>query len=183
MFYLLKREKAYFLLDVLPRLFLPWATGYEKWDGIVLAGQNRGRQVTSGTLLVTFPLSPASYSSTFLFFLGVPTPINFISYPSLGNFSLSWVCFGRAPCLAHGNTQPRSVLTVIPCNAICEDDTSPWRTFRTILGFPVFSLFLILSPLLTQSIILGRRVSLVCPFRSVGNTILLPSYYTQRQED
>ena len=88
-FYLVEREKAYFLLDALPRLFLPWATGYENWDGITLAGQNRGRQVTSGTLLVTFPLSPVSYSSTFLFSLRVPTPINFISCPSLGDFALS----------------------------------------------------------------------------------------------
>jgi len=68
--------------------------------------------------------------------------------------------------------QPLSVLTRIPCNAICENDNSPWRTFGTMLWFPVFSPFVILFPLLTQSIILGRCVVLVCPFCSVGNTIL-----------
>lgn len=53
-FYLVKREEAYFLLDALTRLLLSWATGRENWDGIILAGQNRGRQVTSGTIYLGY---------------------------------------------------------------------------------------------------------------------------------
>lgn len=40
MFCLIKRERACFLLDAFLRLFLPWATGYENWAGMILAGQN-----------------------------------------------------------------------------------------------------------------------------------------------
>lgn len=135
--------------------FLPWAMGYENWHGIILAGQNKEDK----SHLVLCRLH-------FLWALSFTLPLSL----SLGGFAQGWLCSGQVPWLVHGNTQPWSVLTVIPCSAICEDDASSWRTFSTVPGFPVFSLFLMLPPLLTQFVILGSVFSLPFPFSGKYNT-------------
>lgn len=155
-FYLVKRGKACFLLDVLFQTFPSVGKGVWKLAWRNISWSKQGRQVTSGTWSVTFPLSSVFYFSTF---------------PITGRLCTRLIVFWTGPMTG---AQEHAALVGPDCGSLqCHlwRWHFPWRTFSTVLGFPVFSLFLMLLPLLTQSIILGRCVlSLPFPFSGKYNT-------------